>query len=251
MKRLSMACAVLAMVGATQATGFAAPVQIDFNTAGFAGPTIGTTNTFVKDNVVGELDLTFQSLDAQLNLAHSLYWDANDGNGFADGFGVLGTGQTSYSKDEIEGDERFGIRFSQSVHLLGFNLTDFFIESEPSNGSCTPGAPNCYFERGFFMVEFGNGTASQWIQFDAFDWATRTTNGLFDISMDFENVVGLLFRAPGATPNAFAGGYKKLEDFSVAGIRIDQTVPAPEPGTMMLVGLGITGIIARRRRARA
>ena len=50
MKRLSMVGAVLAIVGAMQSSAAAAPVQIDFNVAGF-GPTPGTTSSFTKEGV--------------------------------------------------------------------------------------------------------------------------------------------------------------------------------------------------------
>jgi hypothetical protein len=119
-----------------------------------------------------------------------------------------GNNPTTYSGDEIEGDERLALRFSQAVNLLGFNLTDFFYESEPNTVDCTGAITECYIERGYFQVEFGDGTLSSWLQFDAFSTSTRSTNGIFDIAMDFDNVVGLLFRAPGETPNAFGPGFK-------------------------------------------
>jgi hypothetical protein len=250
MKCLKMAGAVMAILGATQAAAVAAPVQVDFNVAGF-GPTPGLTNTFTKNDVVGGVDFTFQSLNASGQSDFNLYWDADDlsGKGYADGFGVMGgNNPTTYSNDEIEGDERLALRFSNAVNLLGFNLTDFFYESEPNTQNCNAAITACYIERGFFQVEFGDGTKSSWLQFNAFESANRTTNGTFDIAMDFDNVIGLLFRAPGETPNAFGRGFKKLEDFSLAGVRVDVAQPVPEPGTMALLGLGLSGLAAARRR---
>jgi hypothetical protein len=249
MKCLKMAGGVLAIVGATQAAAMAAPVQVDFNVAGF-GP-VAPTTTFTKNDVVNGVDFTFQSLNQSLQSDFSLYWDANDGLGHADGFGITGSGPTSYSADEIEGDERLALRFSQAVNLLGFNLTDFFYESEPSAADCNGTIAECYIERGYFMLEFGNGTSSSWLQFNAFASSTRSTNGVFDIAMNFENVVGLLFRAPGATPDAFGrSGFQKLEEFSLAGVKIDTPpVPAPEPATMTLLALGLSGLAVSRRRA--
>jgi hypothetical protein len=250
MKCLKMAGAVVAILGATQVAAMAAPVQVDFNVAGF-GP-VGPASSFTKNDVVNGVDFTFQSLNQTLVSDFQLYWDANDGLGNADGFGVSGNGASSYSGDEIEGDERLALRFSQAVNLLGFNLTDFFYESEPSLGNCTPQIATCYNERGYFMVEFGNGTTSSWLEFNALNSATRNTNGTFDIAMDFQNVVGLLFRAPGATPDAFGRSpFTKLEEFSLAGVRVDVPTTVPEPGTMALLGLGLSGLAASRRRRKS
>ena len=121
----------------------AAPMQIDFNTAGFAGPVPGTVQTFTKSGVSlgggATVDLTFDalSLSGGLTLSRFLYWDADDGNGlgYADGFGIMREAgvpisNDSYSNDEIEGDEILRLSFSNPLNLLGFNVTDFFHERE-------------------------------------------------------------------------------------------------------------------------
>jgi PEP-CTERM motif len=246
MKRVTIACSALALTVAMHASAQAAPVQIDFNTAAFAGPNSGTVSTFTKNNVYGDLDLTFDAFDEVAKAVTLLHWDANDGLGNADGFGVVGSG---YSNDEVEGTERLRLSFSKAVHLFGFNLTDFFFESEPNNGNCPAASPDCYLERGSFQVLFGNGTSSAWFDFNALPGATRNTNGLFDVALDFDNVIGILYKAPGETPDAFGDGSKKLEDFSLAGIKLDvDLTQVPEPGSLMLLGLGLTGLAARCRR---
>lgn len=251
MKRLSMVGAVMAIVGAMQSPAAAAPVQIDFNVAGF-GPAAGTTSQFTNDtNVFGDVDLTFTSMNSSLQQANLLYWDAGDGSGYADGFGVMGSG--SYEDDEIEGDERLSLTFSRAVNLLGFNLTDFFHEQTPSFELCAAqgGTPNCYREVGYFMVQFGNGTSSGWMDMLAYANSDLTGNGTFSIAMNFNNVTGLLFRAPGEVPNAnFLSPFVERHEFSLAGVRIDENpIPAPEPASMTLLALGLSGIaVARRKR---
>ena len=122
---------LFAFVGVSNAQA----TQIDFNTPGFAGPLSGTVQTFTKTGVdlgaAGLVDLTFESLSLSggLTPARTLYWDANDGNGFADGFGVMRDfgaplSNNSYSDDEIEGDEILRLSFSTAVNLVGFNVTD-------------------------------------------------------------------------------------------------------------------------------
>lgn len=251
MRRVTTVCAALAMAGALHTSAQAAPVQIDFNTAAFAGPASGTTPVFVKTNAVSGLDLTFTAFEDSSDSLALLYWDADDGTGYADGFGVIGSG---YAGDEIEGTERLHLGFSQAVNLLSFNLTDFFYESEPHSGDCPVSSPHCYVERGQYMLEYGDGTASSWIDFTAEPGAMRSTNGPFTQAINLANVIGIFFRAPGETLGEFPFGYQMLEDFSLAGIKIDIDLPppptVPEPGTMLLVGLGLSGLAAARRNRR-
>jgi PEP-CTERM motif len=251
MHALRTTCFTLMLATGLPIAAMAAPMQVDFNVAGFAGPTSGTMSTFTKHHV-GGVDLTFDAFEdggsgqAALFGAPSLYWDANDGLGHGDGFGVMGSG---YSGDEIEGNERLRLTFSKAVHLLGFNLTDFFDEREPNDLDCQNGTPNCYVERGAYMLLFGDGTTSDWNWFSASLGAVRTGNGVFDVALDFEDVVGLMFRAPGEVDGAFSVPFQELHEFSLAGVRFDDPPSTvPEPASCGLVALGLSAIAVRRRR---
>jgi hypothetical protein len=233
---------VLTTLASLVTVASAAPVQIDFNVAGF-GPAPNTVQSFTKDNVVDDVDFTWEALDEMLLPADKLYWDADDGLGHADGFGVVGSG---YADDEVEGNERLGLKFSRALTLLGFNLTDLFNEREPSTSDCVPGnLDGCIRERGSYMVQFGDGTFSAWNEFQADADKVRSGNGEFAMAVNFENVVAMYFSAPG-----FDG--VKWEDYSLAGVKVDAQPPqVPEPGTMVLVGTGLVAAWVKRRRNRS
>lgn len=254
--------ATLTFVLATSGYALAVPLQVDFNVAGFAGPTSGTQQTFVK-NIVGLPSMTFESLDSSLAAAGKLHWDANDGNGFGDGFGVRDLPNlfssngfppvgTTYSQDEIEANERLRLTFSAPILVNSFNVTDFFYENEGNlTGlpTCVVNDPNCFREIGEYSL---NGGLS-WISFlsDPNQLRGNTSNGILTIAVN-DFATSILFRSPG-TLNVDGFSYSQLHEFSLAGINVDRAdIPeTPEPATLALMGIGLAGLGAKRFRRKS
>ena len=144
-----------------------------------------------------------------------LWWDHTDGLGVQSRYG--------YERDEIEGVERLKIQFSAPVHLSSVLITDLFNEG--------------YLERGSYQL---NGS-SKWVDFSALPSQTPSnSNGELKLSVDPSiSVSSILFRAPGRLPG------NQGHEFSVAAI---ETTAAPIPAAVWLLGSGLVGMVALRRR---
>jgi hypothetical protein len=229
MKRIAMTAGLVLLLAAS---ALAAPLSIDFSTDGY-GPAPGTTQSATRS--APGVDLTFESRDAAGNPSGTLYWDP------VDGFGTIGLG---YEADEIEGDERFYIGFSESVDVLGFSLTDFF--NEERNGRTCPG-PGCYLETGAAMFFYADGSHSlfQVLVADPMQFLL-SSNGVADFSVDEREVVGIMFAALGMQNGDH-------HEFSVDSVRFETNEappPAvPEPTSLVLMASGLGLVLWRHRRA--
>jgi hypothetical protein len=148
-----------------------------------------------------------------------LWWDSTDGLGV----------RYLFESDEIQGVERLKISFAAPVQLESVLITDLFNEDG-------------YLERGYYQL---NGSDS-WIQFTALASQTSGTNGELTVPIDPSVLVSsILFRSPGLVLFPL-----QSHEFSVAAIVTDPPTSVPIPAAVWLLGSGLVGLVALRRRMR-
>jgi hypothetical protein len=148
-----------------------------------------------------------------------IWWDSTDG------FGV----RYLFEGDEIQGVERLKISFASPVQLSSVLITDLFNE----NGN---------LERGSYQL---NGSGN-WVEFTALASQTSGTNGELTVPIDSSVLVNsIMFKAPGLVLFPL-----QSHEFSVAAIVTDPPITTPIPAAVWLLGSGLVGLAALRRRMR-
>ncbi|VAX19094.1 hypothetical protein MNBD_NITROSPINAE01-1414 [hydrothermal vent metagenome] len=138
-----------------------------------------------------------------------------------DGLGV----QYNYENDEIEGNERLLIKFSQMVLLNTIYIADLFYE-------------HGYYEIGRYKLYDGSSWSS-WNGFSATNPTYSPANG--EINFEVNQMVSKIkFSAPGKIHCSGKG-----HEFALQGLKVNEV---PEPSTIILLGAGLVGFALMRRR---
>lgn len=187
----------------------------------------GNTNSFTRD--LGYLGSEWAGITLTIASGPgNLYWDNNDGNGFADGYGVKGGEQ-----DEVDLSEVLTMTFSQAVNLTAIDITDLFYKEGEG-----------YAEVGYYALN--GGAAVEFLQTDTSQTPSPASNGLLTIDLGLgQSVTSITFTGLTDVPSG------QNHDYSVSGLRAASTTQTPEPGTMLLFGTALAGGAFFRRRRRS
>jgi hypothetical protein len=161
----------------------------------------------------GGIDLTFTAGPNDPVNPPSLWWDSSDG------FGV----QYSYEQEEIEGPESLKLSFSSPFILDAIYIADLFNEEG-------------YTEYGFYQLD-GDPLVAFFAVQDA-----GVTNGELMIDIGGLTVDYIIFSAPGLLQNG------QNHEFALQGIA---GAPVPLPPAILLLGSGVLGLAAIRRKRKS
>lgn len=139
----------------------------------------------------------------------------------SDGFGVDGKG---YEDDEVEHPEAILVSFSDTVLLT--ELTFYDLEQESV-------LFHTYNERGTYAVDGGSAVT--------FFANPGAPNGVLSLVLPSVSANSVLFTAPGLVWNS---GCLEAHEYALGGLKAD----VPEPASMMLLGMGLLGMAAARRK---
>lgn len=170
------------------------------------------------DTLFGTVTVTFQNASTG---GDQLWWDNEDG------FGIYNPG---YEIDEIEFPEMMRISFSSAVYVDYFDLTDLFYEGSPGYE---------YEEIGWYTFD-GDFISSKFVfsQTDHSILPSPASNGEYRLDIN-QLISEIWFSSPG---NEIC---RQNHEFSVAGVEVS---PVPEPGTMLLLGSGLIGLVGVGRK---
>jgi hypothetical protein len=214
-KILFIALGILFLSAAAQAaeinfTDEGPPSDLDFSSA------LGLPSFSID---IGSVEFTFTPGPPDAVNPPSLWWDN------IDGFGV----QYSYEQDEIEGSEYLLLSFSKPFVLDTIYVADLFNESG-------------YTEYGWYQLD-GGSRQTFFAEPDQVLGAPGD-NGETMLNIGGITVESILFTAPGLITVA---GNLQNHEYAVQGIAGS---PVPVPPALLLLGSGVMGLIAVRRRVR-
>jgi hypothetical protein len=166
---------------------------------------------------IGDVELTFTPGPPDSVNPPSLWWDN------VDGFGV----QYSYEQDEIEGSEFLKLSFSTPFVLDTIYIADLFNE-------------HGYTEYGWYQLN--GGPLQTFFADPGQNLGAPGDNGETALNIGGITVNEILFTAPGLINVA---GQLQNHEYALQGIAGS---PVPVPPAVLLLGSGILGLAAVRRR---